>query len=427
MKDSNLTRLEEFRQLKKEVRGSETHLIVGVDVAKEKHHAYFGTATGRSLLRRLIFDNSREGFETLLHRARAIMAQEGLTKTVFGVEPTADYHKPLGEFLINNGHTLVLVSNGAVKQNRELLDGRWDKNDTKDCANAADLISQGKFLYYDLPEMETRELRNLSSLKRKLKAQEHSLRMRIRNHLVTQFFPELDKYYGHREGENLAIVKWCLNPSQIASMEFEKFFQMVTTRNMGEGQRQRLQSIQEAARKSIGCEVGGSIAFEAKMLVDHLNRVREMITETDIRIAAVCRQLPGHKSVNSIPGFGPVITAEVMTALGDPHRFTSSKQVLKLAGLDLSASRSGKSSEKASAKISKKGKAALRYALYQSALIATTRNKYFIEYFSKLVAGREREQGIKTKMRVKVAAKMLVIAWTLWKKEEVFQGKYLLQ
>jgi transposase len=427
MKDSNLTRLEEFRQLKKEVRGSETHLIVGIDVAKEKHHAYFGTATGRSLLRRLIFDNSREGFETLLHRARAIMAQEGLTKAVFGVEPTADYHKPLGEFLINNGHTLVLVSNGAVKQNRELLDGRWDKNDTKDCANAADLISQGKFLYYDLPEMETRELRHLSSLKRKLKAQEHSLRMRIRNHLVTQFFPELDKYYGHREGENLAIVKWCLNPSQIASMEFEKFFQMVTTRNMGEGQRQRLQSIQEAARNSIGCEVGGSIAFEAKMLVDHLIRVREMITETDSRIAAVCRQLPGHKSVNSIPGFGPVITAEVMTALGDPHRFTSSKQVLKLAGLDLSASRSGKSSEKASAKISKKGKAALRYALYQSALIATTRNKYFIEYFSKLIAGREREQGIKTKMRVKVAAKMLVIAWTLWKKEEVFQGKYLLQ
>jgi transposase len=427
MKDSNLTRLEEFRQLKKEVRGAETHLIVGIDVAKEKHHAYFGTATGRSLLRRLIFDNSREGFETLLHRARAIMAQEGLTKTVFGVEPTADYHKPLGEFLINNGHTLVLVSNGAVKQNRELLDGRWDKNDTKDCANAADLISQGKFLYYDLPGMETRELRHLSSLKRKLKAQEHSLRMRIRNHLVTQFFPELDKYYGHREGENLAIVKWCLNPSQIASMEFEKFFQMVTTRNMGEGQRQRLQSIQEAARNSIGCEVGGSIAFEAKMLVDHLNRVREMITETNVRIAAVCRQLPGHKSVNSIPGFGPVITAEVMTALGDPHRFTSSKQVLKLAGLDLSASRSGKSSGKASAKISKKGKAALRYALYQSALIATTRNKYFIEYFSKLVAGREREQGIKTKMRVKVAAKMLVIAWTLWKKEEVFQGKYLLQ
>ncbi|MEJ2365959.1 MAG: IS110 family transposase [Deltaproteobacteria bacterium] len=427
MNDSTLPRLEEFRKLKNEIRGSEEHLIVGIDVAKEKHHAYFGTATGKSLLRKLIFDNSIEGFGTLLHRARAIMIQEGLPKVVYGVEPTADYHKPLGEFLIKQDQPLVLVSNGAVKQNRELLDGRWDKNDTKDSANVADLISQGKFLYYDLPSVEIRDLRHLASFKRKLKVQEHSLRMRIRNHLVTQFFPELDKFYGHREGENLAIVKWCLDPSRIASMEFERFFHMVTTRNMGEGQRRRLRSIQEVARKSVGCEVGMSTGFEAKMLVDQLKRVREMITQTDARIAAVCRQIAGHKSINSIPGFGPVITAEVMTALGDPHRFTSSKQVLKLAGLDLSASRSGKSSEKVCAKISKKGKAALRYALYQAALIATTRNKYFIEYFSNLLTGREREQGIKTKMRVKVAAKMLVIAWTLWKNGEVFQGKYLLQ
>jgi len=427
VKESNLPRLEEFRQLKKEIRGSEEHLIVGIDVAKEKHYAYFGTATGKSLLRKLIFANNRKGFETLLHRAEAIMRQEGLTKVVYGVEPTADYHKPLGEFIINSGHPLVLVANGAVKQNRELLDGRWDKNDTKDCANAADLISQGKFLYYDLPGPEILNLRNLASLKKKLKAQEHSIRMRIRNHLVTQFFPELDEYYGKREGENLAIVKWCLNPEQIAAMEFEQFFQMVTKRNTGAAQRERLRAIQEAARRSIGCQVTESAMFEAKMLVEHLGRVREMITATDARIAALCRQLPGYQSLMSIPGFGPIVTAAVMTALGNPHRFTSSKQVLKLAGLDLSASRSGKNSANVGAKISKKGKAPLRYALYQSALIATSRNKYFVEYLSRLIVGREREQGIKTKMRVKVAAKMLVIAWTLWKNEEVFQGKYLLQ
>ncbi len=428
MKEQNLTRIEEFRQLKKEIRGSEEHLIVGIDVAKEKHYAYFGTADGRSLLRKLIFENNKKGFDALLHRAGAIMRQEGLTKAVYGVEPTADYHKPLGEYLINNGQTLVLVANGAVKHNRELLDGRWDKNDTKDCANAADLISQGKFLYYDLPEPAIRDLRNLASLKKKLKAQEHSLRMRIRNHLVSQFFPELDAYYGHRESENLAIIKWCLNPPGIAAMAFEKFFQLVTTRTMGGNQQARLRSIQEAARNSITA----SVAFEAKMLVEHLVRVREMLEEINARIAAMCREIPGYSSVNgdsllSIPGFGPVVTAEVMAALGNPHRFTSSKQVLKLAGLDLSASRSGKSSGNAEAKISKKGKAPLRYVLYQSALIATTRNKDFIEYFSKLITGRERERGIKTKMRVKVAAKMLVIAWTLWKNEEIFQGKYLLQ
>ena len=40
------TRLKEFRQFKKEIRGSKDHLIVGIDIAKEKHQAFFGTAPG---------------------------------------------------------------------------------------------------------------------------------------------------------------------------------------------------------------------------------------------------------------------------------------------------------------------------------------------------------------------------------------------
>ena len=91
------TRLKEFRQLKKEIRGSKDHLIVGIDVAKEKHHAFFGTATGKTLFKRLIFDNTIEGFEKLLTQVRAVQVAQGLPKVVFGVEPTANYHKPLGE------------------------------------------------------------------------------------------------------------------------------------------------------------------------------------------------------------------------------------------------------------------------------------------------------------------------------------------
>ena len=44
-------RLEQFRQLKKEIRGSEEYLIIGVDVAKEKHRAFFGTAQCKTLLK----------------------------------------------------------------------------------------------------------------------------------------------------------------------------------------------------------------------------------------------------------------------------------------------------------------------------------------------------------------------------------------
>ena len=124
-------RLEKFRQIKKNIRGSKEYLIFGIDVAKEKHHAFFGTATGKTLLKRLIFGNSIEGFDKLLEQVEAIQAAHGLTKVVFGLEPTANYHKPLGEHLIRCAKMVVLVSGVAVRRNRELLDGLWDKHDDK--------------------------------------------------------------------------------------------------------------------------------------------------------------------------------------------------------------------------------------------------------------------------------------------------------
>ncbi|MBW2353228.1 MAG: IS110 family transposase, partial [Deltaproteobacteria bacterium] len=55
MNGVDTTRLERFRQLRKEIRGSDEHLIVGIDVAKDNHHAFFGTARGKTLLKRLVF------------------------------------------------------------------------------------------------------------------------------------------------------------------------------------------------------------------------------------------------------------------------------------------------------------------------------------------------------------------------------------
>jgi transposase len=151
MDEVNRNRLEEFRQLRKEVRHSEEYLIVGIDIAKDRHYAFFGTAMGKTLLRRLVFSNDHEGFRKLLDQAEALRVQHGLKKVVYGMEPTANYHKPLGEYLIILGRTVVLVSGVTVKRNRESLDGRWDKHDAKDSANVADLISQGKCLYYETP------------------------------------------------------------------------------------------------------------------------------------------------------------------------------------------------------------------------------------------------------------------------------------
>jgi len=425
MNEVNRNRLEGFRQLRQEIRHSEEHLVVGIDIAKDRHHAFFGTATGKTLLRRLVFGNDHEGFRRLLDQVETLRVRHGLRKVVYGMEPTANYHKPLGEYLITQGRTVVLVSGVTVKRNRESLDGRWDKHDVKDSANVADLISQGKCLYYEYPSAELRGLRGLLSLKRRLKKQEHGYKVRIRNHLIAQYFPEMDRDYERLGAAGLSIVRWCFPVSQMTELDVEPFIQRVTSRRIRMETRRRLEGIWEKAGASIGCEGVPGVDHEAKVMVEGLRQIREVIKETEDKIEELCNAFPEYRFLLTIPGFGPDVSAKVLGAIGEPDRFQNGKQVLKMGGLDLSADRSGKDSDKAIPEISKRGKADLRYALYQAALIASTKNRDFMLYYTSKLQGREKEKGIHTKMLVKLSAKMLLIAWTLMKKKEAFDPAYL--
>ena len=202
-------RLEQFRQLRKEIRGCGDYLVVGIDISKDLHNAVVRNG-GRQDAPALDVSQHARGFR---ESVVAIERSQGATRTdraVFGMEPTANYHNGWGEFLINRDYQVVLVSPEAANKNRSLLDGRWNKHDGKDCANVADLICQGKFLYYEYP---CAELRNLLSLNSKLKRLEQGLRLRIGNHLVAQYFPEMDQYWHWGATEGLGLVQWCLLPA----------------------------------------------------------------------------------------------------------------------------------------------------------------------------------------------------------------------
>ena len=64
-------RLEQFRRLRKEIRGSQDYLVVGIDISKDTHNALMRNTSGKILYRRLTFSNTGEGFETLLLQVEA--------------------------------------------------------------------------------------------------------------------------------------------------------------------------------------------------------------------------------------------------------------------------------------------------------------------------------------------------------------------
>jgi transposase len=208
-------------------------------------------------------------------------------------------------------------------------------------------------------------------------------------------------------------------------MELGQFFSMITTARRGIAQKLRLQNIYRLAIESVGCAMGPAAEFEAALLVEKLKEVRRQLKEIADQMEDICLEFAEYSWLVTIPGFGRYIAARVLASIANPWRFGNSNQLLKLAGYDLGADRSGKRSHDAVPVISKRGNSELRYALYQTVHVVSTRNKDFILYFTRMLRGRERERGIKTKMPVNLAAKMLKIAWTLLKKEHVFDPDYL--
>jgi transposase len=230
----------------------------------------------------------------------------------------------------------------------------------------------------------------------------------------------MDRLWGKGSRENLAIVRWYLDPRQISATSFDLFVRHVTTTDRGARQINRLRKIHQAAQHSVGLPVDAAAIYEAQMLVERFIATNEDLELVMVQINTICPQLPAYKLLLTIPGFGPYIAALVLSVLANPLRFESRKQVIRLAGLDLNANRSGKTSQHSVPVISKKGNAELRYGLYQAAFIASYHDDGFRRIYHRMIEKRSGERGIKTKARVKLAAKMLVIAWSMLKNNEPF-------
>jgi hypothetical protein len=96
---ANAIRIKRFRELKATLRTSRDRLLVGIDMAKDRHVAQVKLAHTQILDQRLVIPNTQAGFTTfwthLLRRQRAT----GLAEIVCALEPTGTYHQGLAEFL----------------------------------------------------------------------------------------------------------------------------------------------------------------------------------------------------------------------------------------------------------------------------------------------------------------------------------------
>ena len=126
----------------------------------------------------------------------------------------------------------------------------------------------------------------------------------------------------------------------------------------------------------------------ATLMVDALEL---QITPLDKELRAYARRQAGCRALMAHYGIGELTAVTILAELGDCTRFSSSRQAVRYAGLDITVYQSDQ--RRAPGHISRQGPPALRWALYEAAQVArrgerSPDREYYLEAKERIGAGR---------------------------------------
>lgn len=153
-----------------------------------------------------------------------------------------------------------------------------------------------------------------------------------------------------------------------------------------------------------------------------IEQIEHQIKECKNAIQALIKQDSTMKekfdNVTTITGVGLITAAIVVAETQGFKMFKNSKQLVSYSGYDVVENQSG-SSIRGKTRISKKGNKYIRKAMYFPAITAVQRSDYFKKYHKRIFERRY----ISMVSYVAVQRKLLVLIYTLWKNDEVYDEK----
>lgn len=353
-------------------------LFCPIDVSKDFHVAIFHDIDCQPLSEFFDFSSSKLGFEIFVNRLDAIIQQRQTDRVFVGMEPTNVYYENLLYNLYHQFHKsehpqfeLCVVDPGAVCNNRRQHSLPYKKNDQIDCASIGELLSRGLYTPAHYPRALTLEIKELSRLLKRRKAQLTALwnQMLVR---VERVFPNL--LIDYKQEKPLCktpvdsklfhnVLHLCPDPYQILSMTPKDLIELfhANSQNLGPKNSQR---VHQAAQRALLLpepyqKVHLRLFHRELKLIDYY---RQEIDEITVELEGLVQQTPA-RHLATIPGCSPKLAAHFLAAVEEWDRFPSIQQLWATAGFSTKESQSGKS-VKSDPKVSKAGCPYLRQAIY---------------------------------------------------------------
>jgi transposase len=400
-------------------------LVVGVDIAKNKHAARFFNFRGIEYDKAIFFENNEAGFKKLLNWISKVSEKENKTNVIVGMEPTGHYWLPLEEYLRRKTDFLRVVVNPAhVKKSKSLDDNSPTKTDRKDAKVIAKLVIDGRYSVPHMPEKEYADLRVAMTHRERLVKDIINLSNKIQQ-LIDKYFPEYQTVFKKWSGKaSIAVLKELFLPDLILEKTDEEIVEIFKKgANRGVGIK-RARKLKKAALNSIGIKEGGEFTrYELRNLLEQyelLNNQKELLEE---KVEKLFNSIEEAKYMESVKGVGIITVAGFIAEVGDINNYDHPKQIQKLAGLNLKEHSSGK--HLGQTRITKRGRPKLRALLYRVMLPILAKNQEFKQLHEYYTTRRDNPLKPKQSM-IALACKLIRIFFALGQKHVMYDGQKLM-
>ena len=346
----------------------EGYLVIGVDPHK-KRHAAVAITQDFATQAKFKFDNTREGLEMMLDRARVEMVKSGCRGVIFAIETGGHYWRNIAYYLDERGFPFRFINQYTLKRRREGKDLNRRKNDYRDSEVAAQLLCTGEFVESVIPQGVYAELRTSHNAYQRLVKERTRITNLVKG-LLDALFPEFTQVFKDPGGLTaLSVLSICPIPKVIAGMTEDEFVATIEARHKGRRlMRKKLKALYYSARTSIGIAAGArSLSSEMAFLVDKFELIRRQICIMEGTLVKLVDETKEGKYLLSIRGLNYIAVAGLLAELGCFKLYRSAKQMIKMAGSNPTESESA-GKKRAKTPMSKQGRPLLRYCAWTAVI-----------------------------------------------------------
>ncbi|MDO4474691.1 MAG: IS110 family transposase [Eubacteriales bacterium] len=386
-------------------------ILVGIDVAKNKHDCLIINSNGEVLANSFTIPNSMDGFLNLYSKICSYSINDPEIK--IGLEATGHYSNNIAEFFLNKNFPIFIMNPLHTNLYRKSQSFRKTKTDKLDTLTICSILQTQKLTPYASVSYHSQELKSLTRYRFRLVDECSKLKVSF-SRLMTIIFPELEPIVKNLQVNSVYhLMKECPSAEAVVKCHLTHLTNLLIKNSKGHYRKEMAITIRNAAKTSIGtCTPMKSL--ELVQTIERILLLRNQISLIEAKIEEIMKQIDS--PMTTIPGISTQTAAVIYAEIGDFSKFSSAEKILAFAGMEPSVYQSGEYNS-THGRMVKRGSKYLRHMLFLAAENVSHWDPSFANYLA-----RKRSEGKHYNVAIShVVRKLLRTIYAMESKHQAYQ------